>query len=104
MIPAARPAAPAAARRLRLRRTSPCSTPASRFAPRHPRAPGGHSPNARPREPVRVIPNSLTQDEIGPITRTVTDAALLLDVMAGYDPADPITAFGNGHIPTSYTR
>src|SRR5919202_7057354 len=41
-----------------------------------------------------VIPNSLTQDEIGPIARTVTDAALLLDVMAGYDPADPITAFG----------
>jgi Asp-tRNA(Asn)/Glu-tRNA(Gln) amidotransferase A subunit family amidase len=37
-------------------------------------------------------------------TRTVTDAALLLDVMARYDPADPITAFGNGRIPTSYTR
>jgi amidase len=51
-----------------------------------------------------VIPNSLTQDEVGPITRTVTDAALLLDVMAGYDPADPITAFGNGHIPTTYAR
>src|SRR5439155_11126923 len=51
-----------------------------------------------------VIPNSLTQDEVGPITRTVTDAALLLDVMAGYDPADPITAFGNGRIPKSYTQ
>jgi amidase len=51
-----------------------------------------------------VIPYNLTQDEIGPITRTVTDAALLLDVMAGYDPADPITAFGNGRIPTSYTH
>src|SRR5882672_12170241 len=51
-----------------------------------------------------VIPNSLTQDEVGPITRTVTDAALLLDVMAGYDPADPITAFGNGRIPASYTH
>ena len=50
-----------------------------------------------------VIPNSLTQDEIGPITRTVTDAALMLDVMAGYDPNDPITAFGNGRIPKSYT-
>ncbi len=36
-----------------------------------------------------VMPNSLTQDEIGPITRTVTDAALLLDVMAGYDPQRP---------------
>ncbi len=51
-----------------------------------------------------VIPNSQTQDEIGPIARTVTDAALLLDVMAGYDPADPITAFGNGRIPKSYTQ
>jgi amidase len=51
-----------------------------------------------------VIPNSLTQDEVGPIARTVTDAALLLDVMAGYDPADPITAFGNGHVPPSTTQ
>jgi amidase len=51
-----------------------------------------------------VIPNSLTQDEIGPIMRTVTDAALLLDVMAGYDPADPITAFGVKRIPGSYTQ
>jgi amidase len=51
-----------------------------------------------------VIPNSQTQDEVGPIARTVTDAALLLDVMAGYDPADPITAFGNGRIPGSYAH
>jgi amidase len=51
-----------------------------------------------------VMPNSQTQDEVGPIARTVTDAALLLDVMAGYDAADPITAFGNGRIPKSYTH
>jgi Asp-tRNA(Asn)/Glu-tRNA(Gln) amidotransferase A subunit family amidase len=51
-----------------------------------------------------VIPNSLTQDEVGPITRTVTDAALLLDVMAGYDPADPISALGTGRIPRTYTQ
>jgi Asp-tRNA(Asn)/Glu-tRNA(Gln) amidotransferase A subunit family amidase len=49
-----------------------------------------------------VIPNSLTQDEIGPIARTVADAAILLDIMAGYDPDDPITAFSNGRIPKSY--
>ncbi len=51
-----------------------------------------------------VIPNSETQDEVGPIARTVTDAALLLDVMAGYDARDPITAFGRDRIPTSYTH
>ncbi len=51
-----------------------------------------------------VIPNSQTQDEVGPIARTVTDAALILDVMAGYDATDPITAFGRGHQPASYTH
>lgn len=51
-----------------------------------------------------VIPNSSTQDEIGPIARTVRDAALLLDVMAGYDASDPVTAFSHGRIPTSYTH
>jgi amidase len=51
-----------------------------------------------------VMPNSQTQDEIGPIARTVTDAALLLDVMAGYDAGDPITAFGRGRIPKSYAH
>jgi Asp-tRNA(Asn)/Glu-tRNA(Gln) amidotransferase A subunit family amidase len=49
-----------------------------------------------------VIPASLTQDEIGPITRTVKDAARLLDVMVGFDPQDPITAFGVGKAPASY--
>lgn len=49
-----------------------------------------------------IIPVSTTQDEAGPITRTVTDAALMLDAMAGYDPADPITAFSLGKIPKSY--
>src|SRR5689334_10980303 len=51
-----------------------------------------------------LVPNSQTQDEVGPIARTVTDAALILDVMAGYDPADPITAFGRGHQPASFTH
>lgn len=50
-----------------------------------------------------IMPFSSTQDEIGPMTRTVEDAARMLDVMAGYDPADPITAFSAGHIPRSYT-
>lgn len=49
-----------------------------------------------------VIPLSLTQDEVGPITRTVEDAARMLDAMAGYDPADPITAFGHARKAGSY--
>jgi Asp-tRNA(Asn)/Glu-tRNA(Gln) amidotransferase A subunit family amidase len=49
-----------------------------------------------------IMPFSATQDEIGPMTRTVEDAARMLDVMAGYDAADPITAFSAGHIPSSY--
>jgi amidase len=49
-----------------------------------------------------IMPFSATQDEIGPMTRTVEDAARMLDVMAGYDSADPITAFSAGHIPASY--
>lgn len=51
-----------------------------------------------------VMPNSLTQDEVGPITRTVMDAARLLDVMVGFDPQDPITALGQGRPPASYTQ
>ena len=39
---------------------------------------------------------------LGPMCRTVADAARLLDVMAGYDPADPITARGVGRAPESY--
>jgi Asp-tRNA(Asn)/Glu-tRNA(Gln) amidotransferase A subunit family amidase len=50
-----------------------------------------------------IIPVSATQDEGGPITRTVADAARMLDVMAGYDPDDPITAAGLGHVPPTYT-
>jgi amidase len=50
-----------------------------------------------------IIPVSTTQDEAGPIARTVEDAARLLDVMAGYDPDDPITAFGAHRIPRTYT-
>jgi aspartyl-tRNA(Asn)/glutamyl-tRNA(Gln) amidotransferase subunit A len=36
-----------------------------------------------------VIPLSWTLDHVGPITRSVRDAALMLGVIAGHDPADP---------------
>jgi aspartyl-tRNA(Asn)/glutamyl-tRNA(Gln) amidotransferase subunit A len=35
-----------------------------------------------------VIPLSWTFDHVGPLARTVTDAALLLQAIAGYDPLD----------------
>lgn len=36
-----------------------------------------------------VMPLSYRYDHTGPLTRTVQDAALMLNAMAGYDPADP---------------
>lgn len=39
---------------------------------------------------------------LGPMTRSVADLAILLDAMVGYDPEDPSTAHGVGHIPASY--
>lgn len=41
---------------------------------------------------------------LGPMARTVTDLAKLLDVMVGYDPEDPLTASGVGHVPDSYQK
>jgi len=51
-----------------------------------------------------IIPLSSTQDIGGPITRTVTDAAIMLDAIVGYDPTDPQTAGSVGNIPKSYTE
>ncbi|WP_110945092.1 amidase family protein [Paenibacillus phocaensis] len=50
-----------------------------------------------------IIPLALTQDVGGPMARTVEDAAILLDVTAGYDPDDVATAYSVGRIPESYT-
>jgi amidase len=50
-----------------------------------------------------ILPVSETQDAAGPIARTVADATRLLEVMAGYDPDDPSTAWSIGNAPASYT-
>jgi len=42
--------------------------------------------------------------QMGPMARTVTDLARLLDAMVGYDPEDPVTALGVGRTPESYTK
>jgi len=39
-----------------------------------------------------VVPISHSQDTPGPMTRTVRDAALIMNAIAGSDPADPATA------------
>ncbi|MBV9554004.1 MAG: amidase [Alphaproteobacteria bacterium] len=36
-----------------------------------------------------VFPNTFTMDHIGPMTRSAEDIALMLQVIAGFDPADP---------------
>ena len=51
-----------------------------------------------------TIPFSETHDMVGPTTRSVADAAHLLDIIVGFDPADATTAEGVTHIPESYTN
>ncbi|MBC8152600.1 MAG: amidase, partial [Bacteroidetes bacterium] len=51
-----------------------------------------------------IIPISKTQDTAGPMARTVTDAAILLGVLAGVDPADTVTAESTGKAAADYTK
>ncbi|MBJ6360550.1 amidase family protein [Paenibacillus sp. GCM10012307] len=50
-----------------------------------------------------IIPLALSQDVGGPMARTVADAALMLDVVSGYDKNDLATSYSIGRIPSSYT-
>ena len=53
-----------------------------------------------------IIPITADQDTAGPLARTVTDAAIVLGVIAGYDPADPATraCLIPGNCYRNYTR
>jgi aspartyl-tRNA(Asn)/glutamyl-tRNA(Gln) amidotransferase subunit A len=52
-----------------------------------------------------VFPLSFTLDHVGPLTRTVADNALMLDVIAGYDPLDPGSAAAPaGHYASGLER
>ncbi|MEE4299682.1 MAG: amidase [Pseudomonadales bacterium] len=50
-----------------------------------------------------VVPLVFDRDVAGPMTRTVADGALLLDVIAGTDPADPYTAAADARREADYT-
>ena len=51
-----------------------------------------------------VMPGSATIDVIGPLARTVTDLAIVLTTLTGYDPLDPLTVENEGHSLSDYTR
>jgi len=51
-----------------------------------------------------MLPARPTTDTLGPIARSVKDAAIVLDVLAGYDVNDPITAEAVGRVPMTYTQ
>jgi Asp-tRNA(Asn)/Glu-tRNA(Gln) amidotransferase A subunit family amidase len=51
-----------------------------------------------------IVPLDLSRDIGGPMTRTVEDAAKVLQAIAGYDPADPLTAASRDKVPPDYTR
>ncbi|MCF8223696.1 MAG: amidase [Bacteroidales bacterium] len=49
-----------------------------------------------------IIPLYLRNDVVGPMCRSVEDATRVLQVIAGYDPADPLTEHSKGNIPGNY--
>src|SRR6266540_970058 len=51
-----------------------------------------------------VIPISHSQDTVGPICRTVSDAAIVLGALVGVDPRDPATRESEARSHTNYRR
>lgn len=51
-----------------------------------------------------IVPLYLRNDVAGPMMRTVEDATRVLEVIAGYDPEDPVTKYSDGKIPENYQQ
>ncbi|MCM6764398.1 amidase family protein [Rathayibacter sp. ZW T2_19] len=51
-----------------------------------------------------IVPLSPRQDVSGPMTTTVTDAALLMEVLAGFDPTDPLTVIADEQDSSAYVE
>jgi amidase len=51
-----------------------------------------------------IIPLFANNDVGGPMARSVADAAAVLSVVAGYDPADPVTKLSEGKAAHDYTK
>lgn len=51
-----------------------------------------------------VVPISRSQDTIGPMARTVADAAAVLGALTGVDPRDPFTDASEGNSFTDYSQ
>ncbi|AKD05208.1 amidase family protein [Pontibacter korlensis] len=51
-----------------------------------------------------IVPLYLRNDVGGPMARTVEDATKILEVITGYDPADPLTKYSQGKVPQNYQQ
>lgn len=51
-----------------------------------------------------IVPLYLRNDVAGPMCRTVEDATKVLEVVAGYDPEDPVTEYSQGKIADNYQQ
>lgn len=51
-----------------------------------------------------IIPIAHSQDTAGPMTRTVSDAVILLSALTGQDPRDSVTQASQGKALSDYTR
>ncbi|WP_242083210.1 amidase family protein [Aestuariivivens sediminis] len=51
-----------------------------------------------------IVPCNLSNDMAGPMCRTVEDATLVLEIIAGNDGEDPLTENSNNKIPVSYRQ